>query len=129
MIEQFEHASKKLRYDPSPHMFHQANLRFFTFNDYAFAQAKNKNIYNNGLPAVANSSFLMTMWIDQVVGKMMEFNTLPILTYKMDDLYTYYLQREKCDIDVKIVFDNTSTTTTTNTANTTTATATPKTFL
>jgi hypothetical protein len=52
---------------------------------------------------------LLCMWIEAVIAYINSYSTLPILTYKMDDLAEIYAlreERDKCDIEVFVTYDD-----------------------
>lgn len=88
-LEKSVTAKNLLQYRHDPYMFHQANLKAFQSG--------------------GGQTCLLCMWITEVVDAVMSYNTFPILTYKMDDLYNLYKEKEsydKCNIGAKLVSEN-----------------------
>lgn len=65
----------------------QGNLRAFTVNN--------------------KTASLLSLWIDAVYDIVGRVNTLPVLTYKLDDLEGVYrarMQRDECGIEGKLTY-------------------------
>eukprot|EP01134_Creolimax_fragrantissima_P006683 CFRG6683T1 len=80
-MEGVETARNLLSMRSDPYMFHQANMRKFQEGDIAKS--------------------LLQDWIHSAINWVSKYTTFPIITYKMDDLATYYHQREQrdaCDV-------------------------------
>lgn len=76
-------------YDPSAHMFHQANLRLFNYGE--------------------NQVSLLSLWMNQIAIEVRKYMTLPILSLKMDDLALMYKDRidtDNCQAQAKLVINN-----------------------
>lgn len=75
-------------YDPTPHMFHQANLRLFDYQGGQFS--------------------LLSLWMKKIVDEVRLYLTLPILNLKMNDLAELYSKRmalDECDVQSKLVIN------------------------
>ena len=78
-----------LNYEPSPYMFHQANLRTF--------------------PWKGSRHTLLGIWMEEIIEELRKFHRLPILSLKMDKLVEHFKMRtdlEKCKVESKILVQN-----------------------
>ncbi len=78
-----------MNYDHAPFMFHQANLRFFS--------------YENG------SQSLITLWLTQIMQEVRKYSDLPILSAQYKELIKLYKNRmsfDKCNPIVKLEISN-----------------------
>jgi hypothetical protein len=78
-----------LNYEPSPYMFHQANLRTF--------------------PWKGKRHTLVGLWMEEIIEELRKFHRLPILSMKMDKLVEHFKQRSRlanCTIDAKVLVQN-----------------------
>jgi hypothetical protein len=66
-----------LAYRWDPYMFHQANMRYFSYN--------------------GQMTSLLTYWFDAVVNSLTQYTNLPIVSHSHDDLAQMFLDREARD--------------------------------
>ncbi|MEY4616811.1 MAG: hypothetical protein RJB66_1771 [Pseudomonadota bacterium] len=69
-----------LRFEPTPHMFHQPNIRAFYINDPATGEL---NVRHS----------LISLWLDFVTRDFRTMSSLPLRALKLDDLHRYFLRR------------------------------------
>lgn len=108
-VEGFETARNVLSYNPAPYMFHVRIVAYARPNPHPYPPRLPQQGNLRAFTVNNQTASLLSLWIDAVYDIVGRVNTLPVLTYKLDDLEGVYrarMQRDECGIDGKLAYIN-----------------------
>jgi len=83
-----------LQYRHDPYMFHQVSLCFVTAFVVSHHKANQRRFtIKDPVSGVSTTHSLLTYWLRLITNELNKYSTMPVHTYKEDDLYALMLER------------------------------------